>query len=456
MNRMEEYETLLARLEEIPLSDPVAKATKRKKRSDHLKRITASIMVVFCMFVSLINLSPTVSAACRELPFLKELVERLTFNPSLRIALEHDYVQMVGLKQTKDGVTGRVEYLIVDQKQVNIFFTVTSDVHGYLDVTPEINGADGPLRYGMTYGSPGEEDDELRHITVDFLDEDVPDYMQLTLRLRDVGSRYGLAEAPTAQLGDDWPDHEEPEVFTELIFDLYFDPQYTAQGKTVVLNTPVELDGQRITITDMEIYPTHMRINVQEDEKNTAWLKSLRFYLELENGSKIETISNGISATGSQDTPSMVSYRAESSYFYNADCIRMYITSADFLDKNKENVYINFQTLESDPLPQGVRLHAAEETQTGTKLTFLVETSDIDHVQLLNSTYYDLDGNEYHCGSWSCSTVFYDETTMEEVKGWGDETYFLEGFHEKEAMFKVHYTHFWIPEEPLVIELTGY
>ena len=455
MNRMEEYEKLLSQLETVPVSDPVGKAEIRRTRMERIRRSLVSAAAVFLVFVSMINLSPRAIAVCKDIPVLKELVELLTFNPSLRIAVENDYVQFVGQEQEKDGVEARIAYLIVDQKQVNIFFTLTSSRYEALDARPSVLDSNGEhFRVAMTYGGMVEDQDEMRQITIDFVEEDVPDYMQLTLEIRNMGSPYAKSEAPTAQVGEPWPDHDEPENVTELVFDLHFDPKYTAQGRTVTLNRQLNLDGQTVTITDMEIYPTHIRINVKEAEQNTAWLKSLRFYLELENGHQIKTISNGISATGSADTPSMVSYRAESSFFYEADCIRLYITSADFLDKDREDLYINLETLESDPLPQGVKLASAEVRNGGTALKFLVETSELNHVQVLGSTYYDLEGNEYHCGSWSSTVRTLDETTMEEVDGWGDETYYLEGFFESEGLFEVNYTHFWVPEEPLIVELT--
>lgn len=456
MNRMKEYEAMLAWLENVPASDPVAKAKKRKHREDRVRRSLTGVIAALCVFVGMINVSPTVSAACREIPLLKELVELLTFNPSLRIAIENDYVQMVAQEQTKDDITARVEYLIVDQKQVNVFYTLTSQKDTCLEAFPEVLGAGGEhLQVATSYGGAPEEEDGLRQITIDFVEEDVPDYLELTLKIRDIGSRYGVEEAPTAQVGEDWPDHEELEILTELVFDLHFDPQYTAQGRVVPLQKTVVLDGQKVTITDMEIYPTHIRINVQEDEANTSWLQSLKFYLEMEDGLKIETISNGISATGNPDTPSMTSYRAESSFFHDADCIRLCITSADFLDKDREELHINLETLESDPLPEGVKLWSAEKRSSGTELTFLVENSEVNHVQILSSTYYDMDGNEYHCGSWSTTTSFYDEKAEMEYPEWGNETYYLEDFYETEAMFRVHYTHFWTPEEPVVVELTG-
>ena len=453
MNRMEEYEAMLARMEDVPASDPVGKARARLRRRRRVLRPLAGMAAVFAVFVGMINLSPTALAACREIPLLKELAEALTFNPSLRIAIEHDYVQMVGQEQSKDGVTARIEYLIVDQKQVNVFYTLNSEDYTALDAVPELRDADGEHLPACISGGGIYENGELRRITIDFVDEDVPDYLALTLRIRDNGSWFREEPVPTTQ-EDDFPQDEELAYLTAFTFDLNFDPKYTAQGRAVTLNQPVELDGQKITVTDMEIYPTHIRINVEEAPENTAWLKSLKFYLELEDGSRVETISNGIAATGSEKNPAVTSYRAESSYFYDADCIRLCITSADFLDKGREELYVNLRTLEHDPLPQGVRLCSAEETDSGWKLTFLTENSELTHVQVLSSTYHDLEGGEYYCGSWGSSFVHYDAATGQETPEWGDETYYLEDFHEDEALFRINYTHFWIPDTPVVVELT--
>ena len=37
--------------------------------------------------------------------------------------MENEYVQPIGQSQTVNGITASIQYLIVDQKQVNIFFT---------------------------------------------------------------------------------------------------------------------------------------------------------------------------------------------------------------------------------------------------------------------------------------------------------------------------------------------
>lgn len=442
MNRMEEYDALLAELETVPDSDPVGKARRRVRRRSAVRRSATGLAAVLLAFVGLINVSPAVSAACQELPLIRELVELLTFNPSLRLAVENDYIQMVGQEQNRDGITARVEYLIVDQKQVNIFYTLTSEDGSALDATPEVRDETGEhLAATLISGGIPEQEDDLRKITVDFVEENVPEQLRLTLLVRDVGSRQ-----KTEPVGSP-AEEAEPEPRTSLTFELRFDPKYTAQGRIVPLNQIMEIDGQRFTLTQMEIYPTHLRLNISEDSTNTAWLKSLHFYLELSDGSRVETISNGISATGSSDTRSMVSYRAESTYFYDADSIRLIVIGADLLDRERETVQIDLGEMTCEYLPEGVSLHKAERTDKGLRLSFLIAEDELSHSQLLGSTYYDAAGNSYTCNSYSCTTKTYDEKT--------EETYYLDGFYGDILTANLLYSRVWKPESPLVIELSG-
>ena len=75
------------------------------------------------------------------------------------------------------------------------------------------------------------------------------------------------------------------------------------------------MDGQSVTLTEAEIYPTHLRLNFDYDPANTAWLTELNFYLENERGERFNGIVNGISATGNPDDPSTDSVWLDSPYF---------------------------------------------------------------------------------------------------------------------------------------------
>ena len=58
------------------------------------------------------------------------------------------------------------------------------------------------------------------------------------------------------------------------------DSSYTAQGTVIPVNADFTLDGQRFTLTEVELYPTHLRVNLEDDPTNTAWLRGVDLYLE--------------------------------------------------------------------------------------------------------------------------------------------------------------------------------
>ena len=157
MNRMEEYREMMKRLETVPneAATAVDRAKVRRVRRKAVWRAMAGVAAVFCVFIGLVNLSPSVAAACMEIPFLDKLTEAVMFSPSLQKAVEHDYVQPMGLEETQSGITVRVEHVIVDQKQVNVFYTVSSDRYNYLVARPDLLDAESgePAKVASVYGN---------------------------------------------------------------------------------------------------------------------------------------------------------------------------------------------------------------------------------------------------------------------------------------------------------------
>ena len=133
MNRSEEYQALLQELETMPpqLEYTVQRAMTREKTLQHRKRLfgipAGSLAICFTAFVLLVNLFPPFAAACGNVPLLGALAEAVRWSPSLSAAVENDYVQPVDQSQSAHGVTAAVEYLIVDRKQVSIFYTLDTD-----------------------------------------------------------------------------------------------------------------------------------------------------------------------------------------------------------------------------------------------------------------------------------------------------------------------------------------
>ena len=140
MNRIEEYEALLKELETTPenLESTVEKALKRENTFQKKRRIlvssAGSLAACFAAFVLLVNLSVPFARACGSIPLISDLARAVSWSPSLSAAVEHDYVQPMNLSQCQNGITAKVEYLIVDRKQVDVFFSIQSDDYAHLDL----------------------------------------------------------------------------------------------------------------------------------------------------------------------------------------------------------------------------------------------------------------------------------------------------------------------------------
>ena len=459
MNRNEELKQLCLELEEAIPSVEISleKARKRKQRRNLVFRPLGSVAAGFAVFVLLVNFCAPVAYACSKVPVLRELAEAVTFSRSLSDAVEHEYVQEMNLTQTKEGITAEIPYLIVDQKQVNVFYRLYSDEYQNLDADPDVLSAAGEDTGGYTLSSSWFAGDSgLQHITIDYVEGVVPDSLRLILRVRDLGGGTAQEEAPEHAVEDGFQEEateEKPAYLVEFDFLLEFDPTFTETGRVIPLNREVVLDGQTILLESVEIYPSHLRLEVRDVPENTAWLKDLDFYIQTEDGMVFSSDISGITATGSvdDDTQSMVSYRAESNYFYEAKELSLVITGAQWLTKDRDRIRIDLVTGESDPLPEDVTFEKAERKGNGWTVSFRVEYREGEPMQQVFSfTAYDAEGKGYEINSCSTSYGEPDEN--------GNYTYYtnrfpLNGYLHDEVWLEPSYTHFWDAAEPVVIEV---
>lgn len=462
MNRMEEYKNLMQELNApVPqLEHTLDRAIARNIRRKRLTRPLCSLAGAFVCFVLLVNFCTPVAYACSKVPILKELAEAVTFSRSLTDAVEHQYVQPLHLRQTDHDVTAAVEYLIVDQKQVNVFYRLDSDTYTHMNAEPGILTADGNHPVSCSYG-PNEWDvpnGKLRSITIDFIDSDVPASLRMKLNITDQGDWQEDALIPAgAGSADPLLDDTEtnPNYVAQFDFLLEFDPEFTAAGKIIPIGQTVRMDGQNIILTDMEIYPTHLRLNVDADPANTAWLTRLDFYIETDWGMKFDPIANGITATGSVDSPMMVSYRADSSYFYEAKHLKVVITGAEWLDKDMEKVRLNLKTGAIERLPEGVSLDKITQEDESWLVRFRIRQRKPNHShQIFSGTYYDPTGKEYDMDSWSSSFSAEDAETPPDGEEYFYNTFPLKNYPYDEVWLCPHYTDEWSAKEsiPVVVQ----
>lgn len=448
MNRNREYESLLAELADTPpeLGFTVEKALERENASRKKWGIwgipVGSFAACFAGFVLLVNLFPPFAAACGNIPFLRELAEAVSWSPSLSAAVEHEYAQEIGQSQTENGVTATVECVIVDRKQVSIFYTLDSDVIERMEADYDID-----LDHGYSSGTSsfGLENGELRQIDVNFVDIDVPDRLGLTLAVYDNTPEQEREEfmVPTEEIDTrfDIPVHD-PEYLAKFEFTLEFDPYFTAQGEIIPVNGTFILDGQRFTLTEVELYPTHLRINLDDDADNTAWLKSLDLYLENEHGERFESTVNGITATGDPDGEGFATFWLDSPFFSQGEHLTLYITRAGWLDKEASGVRLDLKREQAENLPEGVCFLDAEKHPEGWMVYFAVPREpDGGLYSLFGSSFWDEDGNEYDILQNGSSIGVRDPETGErrDEDTMFTESFPLAGFHGDVVYLEPHF-----------------
>ncbi len=429
MNRNEEFFELLTDLEKNApdLSASVRKAKDRRSRSVFLYRPLAGVAACLALFVLLVNVSAPVAKACANVPILKQLVEVATFSRSLSDAVENDYVQPSDMVQEKDGITAKIEYFIVDEKQVNIFYRLEAEEYKAMYVQAGVLNKDG-VQEACLVRTPINDvpNAELRLITIDYYDNRVPDSVQL--------------EILAYQLQDDYQENAQP--LAEFVFQLEFNAENMAKAIVYPVNETVVLDGQRITVTDIAVYPTHLRVNTVGAADNTAWLEGLDFFIETEKG-RFETGAGGILSTGKKE--GYMSFRADSTYFYEAKEIRLIITGARWLSKDMEKVKIDLKTGQADNLPEGVSLMpiGAENAMSPVMLHVCWDWDDSQRM-MLSMVYEDAEGElcEASVGARNCR----------EHKGncW-HEWLELKDYPYDNIRIRLTYTHGWKAAEPIVV-----
>lgn len=440
MTRMEEYQRLMEELTMVPAEteETIRRAKTRKRRRTILWQPLGGVAAVFLCFVVLVNLFPTVAYACSKIPILADLVEAVSFSSSLSKAVEHDYVQVVDQTETENGITATMEYLIVDQKQVILYFRLDSDEYDYLSAMADPFNMDGSNARASIVGSDWRaENGELLSTTINFLDgEQVPEQLRVVLNVykEQIDDSGDLANRLVAS--------------PEFILDI--DPTYTAQGRVVEQNQSFTIAGQTFTVTDLEFYPTHMRIHVAGALDNTAWLNSMTYYLELPDGTQVQSgTASGLSGSGRDENDDTCTFYAESTFFDHADRLKLVITGAHLLNRDAELVEINLKTGETGALPLNGELVSCEPGEEATArdgeqvLKFRFHTTNMS--QVFSMVYYDEEGNEYYSDHYGMSTY--------EDDGVSEQFFYLKDYPDDVVYLQPYFNREWSADTPIIVPL---
>lgn len=349
MDRKQEYDALMQELRQTPpaLEGTLDRALDRRRARRRKLRPLRSLAAAAAVFVLLVNVSIPFAQACAHIPVLGWLAQAVCFSHSLSSAVEHDWVQKVDQTQSDNGYTLTLEDLIVDQKQIHLFYTLDWEDPACEYAMVLVDGERLSPRPSVLSDSVNGPQD-AGHIVLDYREGQVPDRLDLGLTVRSNGDG-----APAARFR----------------FQVALDPSLTAVGQVRPVEQWVELDGQQIYVDRLEIYPTHARLMLRDHPDNTARLVSLLCHLEDETGRRYER-EGGLSGFSDPDTGFLTELRLSSPYFQQPEQLTLCITGAAWQDPEEAEVTVDLTAGTAAGLPEEVRLTRVDEEPDRTVLYF--------------------------------------------------------------------------------------
>lgn len=450
MERNAEYLMLREELNHTQndLDFALSRACTRLRQKKRLRMFTVparAILALAVVFVLLVNLSWSFALACSGVPVLSDLAAAVAFSPSLKAMVQYGYVQYFKQEQTQNGLTMKIEYLVVDQKQINIYYKLHDEAGKSYSVFPEsvvMRHGEFCDIVGMRGDGVLEGSDGLRCVQLEIGNADVPRTLRLTFVARELipdGSGGFLPSENKA---------------AEFMFSIGFNPDFTRQAEVYTINQSFTLDGQTFTVTTVEVFPTQTRVNLEADAANTSWITELFCYIEDESGTRYDRPEEGMLSTIEDDTPMRNAFRLESPYFGGGKQLTLHILGAALLDKDAPSVKVDLKNNTAHGLPDGITFVGTEREDDLVRLRFslrrtgnLLYRSESGNDVSLDSRYYSLSDPSVKTARENFQGYSeYDPETQEE-------TYLVNAGESSVVYLLPAYTRIFEAQSPIFIEI---
>lgn len=302
----------------------------------------AAAAVFVIIFAGVVNCFPATAYAVSRISFLGDLARAVTLDESMRVCLEKEYAQYVGEKRrTADGDESEVCCMVVDASRVSIFFRTDVPERGKAG-----GGEDGqkvfeagiqeePGSYEYTSMVINTDAENLYEYRMDFMDKKIPEMLKFRINYYEAGKDEGEKMAS----------HSD--------YTLYPDMKYARVVKTYKVNKSFYVEGQKIRIESLEIYPTQAKLLLQSDKGNTARLNDISVSLYDDKGREYKQNRNGTVGTYGEDG-NLAAKWYESSYFTDTDSITAVIDGVEMIPEGKRYGKISYKDKRIDNMPDGV------------------------------------------------------------------------------------------------------
>lgn len=408
---IEEILDVRKKYEEVPIPESIdqsimsgiAKASQTRKRKKRLKTIIPSVAFAALLFFSVISIriSPAFASFVSQVPGLDHIVALIQGDKGLESAIHHDYFQTVDVSDTEQGITFKIEQMILDEHRLIFFYSIKAD-QDYSSLMPakiEVTDQNGKSVIGWS-GIDALHDVKAGEWVNGKIDIGLAD--QVT----------GIPEMLNVSVAmmDDFDD-------AHWMVSINVDREKFIDNKAVYpLEKTVDIAGQEIIFKEVTVYPTTIAVNVVYPETNTKELFAFKDLVILnEKGEQWASINNGVTAQKICDHEEIL--YLQSNYFEMAEAKKMYIqfSTVTALDKGQLDVIVDLAKQEIIKKPdENIELFEIKEGAEQIKLAFKVKKyNEYQGIyEVFDRYYYDQNGMEYSMDGGISSYSMDDEKSF--------------------------------------------
>lgn len=285
---------------------------KRARRAVRFRVAGSTVAAVLLAFAIAVNVSPAFAMAVSKIPVLNWIVWVIEQDSGIRLALEQDYYQPVGLTVVQDGYRLTVEGLVADEGRMVLFYSEEGGTTGNIRL---LDGEGRELVAGFSFTSDPYGEGTLQNV--------------LDINMAEGHTVPGLvvleAEAP-----DGMP------VRLEVPVDR---ARFAGMTEMFEIGERVEVEGQRFTVEKAVLSPARIAVHIFPDPGNTKRIFSFHdLRLVLDGGEEI-----GKYGGSGPDAEGKIVYYFPSPYFKKPESIMLVGERLGALDKDNMTVVISLK-----------------------------------------------------------------------------------------------------------------
>lgn len=356
------------------------RAKAEEKKPNRKKKSFLSLLAVAILIIGLfstIRVSPAFASYISSLPGMEKIVEMIRDDKGRVAAVENQYYQEIGVHEKNDSMQVTIDGAISDEMGIVLFYTLESDekMNGLMMDEVELKALNGTSLNSATttFGHPHFSDEKKNSFngTIEFFFQAPLTTKDFVVDIEVKGKQFSL-----------------PFTLND----------YKAK-KVYPVHQTLELEGEKINIEKVTIYPLRAVVHLKMDpnnKKHILHLEDLR--LVDENNEVWGTILNGITKSGDKDTEQEI--YLQSNYFKEPKELYLVLNKAQAIEKNGASIIVDIEKLEILKQPVGNKLDNLRKENGG--LYFDLHTKE-EFNYFIFSKVTDAQGNEIDVSSTSMS-----------------------------------------------------